>query len=133
MDRFKFRAWDEGLGKLIYFNFDNIGRAIDSTEIKEYIEQGNLMQCTGLKDKNGNLIYEGDIVVYDDFSNGAFVSFSGKDIQPKSKAIIKIDNLFEGVKTLCGSGFIECQKDTEKKLEIIGNVYENKSLLERKE
>jgi uncharacterized phage protein (TIGR01671 family) len=72
------------------------------------------MQCTGLKDKNGKLIYEGDIIQENwhkyilEWGNGAYVI---KDIK-------------RGTSYMFTSGI--CKH----KSEVIGNIYENPELLE---
>lgn len=88
-----------------------------------------LMQHTGLKDKNGVEIYEGDIIDIHQTVNGynQFVieydnyKFSARYYNQKTKEIGRwydydLDELFE-------------LNEYEKELEVIGNIYENKELL----
>ena len=67
-----------------------------------------LMQYTGLKDKNGKEIYEGDIIKYD------------------NKEIYKIEWNYE----ICGwHPMIRLSNPYSDYFEILGNIYENPELL----
>lgn len=70
-DKFKFRAFDGT--HMHYFTFDDVQngrifvRLLDPTGFCKDYHQINLRdcqitQCTGEKDKNGKLIYDGDII-----------------------------------------------------------------------
>lgn len=135
-NRFKFRAWYKPLFdeesphyvydvEQIYDGFINkghcelgwvssFGSLLDSDE---YI----IEQCTGLKDKNGKLIYEGDIVeimVWDDIEED-MVETKGKVYWSKEDASFLIYVSFDEEYPLYGQ-----------EIKVIGNIHENADLLE---
>ena len=132
MREIKFRAWDkltktmryvlciDWLNGLVDLNGKIIERKYDNSKGDEVI----LMQYTGLKDKNGKEIYEGDIV--EAWSEG-------------KKAIGKVKQRIDGLWLMYPAwqsgktwGLMP-NKERKTTVEIIGNIYENKELIGGKE
>ncbi len=122
MRRLKFRAWIEASRTMFYFP----GPLVD-------LDTPNLMQFTGLLDKNGKEIYEGDVVRIgcDDergingvhvieFWNGQFVFNANRLFQRFQQE----DYINFGWWVRSNEG-----KMTLKQIEILGNIYEHPSLL----
>lgn len=71
-DRLKFKHWDKQINKMRYgdIQLSNDGKPfiiVDNIENPiEDIEDVITLQCTGLKDKNGELVYFDDLVKLDD-------------------------------------------------------------------
>ena len=139
-DRLKYRVWDVQNQKYLYFDLLNKGSLSDfeyfaTEESPDYNEQIEcpdtncwaliLEQCTGLRDKNGKLIYEGDII---EKQNQKFVikyEFDSFVAYSEGKKPVSIYGLFTF--KLCFGGWPE--KETENTIEVIGNIHENGDLI----
>lgn len=128
-DRFKFRVWDKQDECYAYSNNSDVNIYIETDgeltygvynndyEDMNYIPESEVIieQCTGLKDKNGDMIYEGDIVEFDGDFHGdiAWDEDAGCwAIRTTENTIYTFDNLY---------GY---------ELEVVGNIHENKELLD---
>lgn len=87
------------------------------------VDEHTICQCTGLKDKNGKLILENDIVrtIYDGIEHIYQV------IWDKSELDFKATNGKEFYKS--NFEYLPCCDEVE----VIGNIFENKELLESEE
>lgn len=98
-----------------------------------------LMQYTGLKDKNGEEIYEGDIVkskMYLPIGDGSRERvLSDKGVMCYDKLGILAIKTDEYNEKPCYSDFFHTIElsDCEFEIEVIGNIYENPELLEEKQ
>jgi hypothetical protein len=131
----RYRAWHktwEELGEVKRIRFDDEGDVrtvlfrgkILGTDTP--IDKIELMQSTGLKDKNGKEIFEGDIVQFEDcytetdflYVNTGIVEWSQGSFTITNRDSVEMGDLLDGE-------FLD--------VTIIGNVYENPELLEDKE
>nr|DAX32828.1 MAG TPA: YopX protein [Caudoviricetes sp.] len=127
----KFRAWEKETQTMLDVSLIDFKKSVLVGEHWEFGETNfinfddvNLMQSTGLRDKNGKEIFEGDIIT------------NGQDVM-----CMKRHNTLgfyleqkEKVEFLAGDteldDFEECAEEVSKMVEIIGNVYENPEMLE---
>nr|AKH46198.1 hypothetical protein [uncultured marine virus] len=108
----EFRAWD--CGEMKYFDLDLLEdrKAGISDENFNSVVNCQVMQYTGLKDKSGKKIFEGDILDFHkgivNFEQGCF----GIEYKDRFNETTSCELVFQNR---------EC--------EVIGNIFENKELL----
>ena len=131
----KFRAWDKEEKEWLNIRtigFDDDGslwylQAWDDNEndieppyfSDDLGVKWELIQSTGLKDKNGTEIYEGDIIQHSEKPNPVF-KYPFEVVQFKTGEW-RLDNF------IGGTVLAYCNQD---ELEVIGNIFQNSELLE---
>ncbi|MBZ1352629.1 YopX family protein [Streptococcus sp. LPB0406] len=148
----KFRAYDGGSLNRMYqpdevmVGGGNIWIIDEDSDANEWIMNNDihLMQSTGLKDKNGKEIFEGDILKFNDewneYCHEGYVDGSVEGVNYVE--VVKGEACFEFGKTRYPESslfihmedehlsFAELVNDKDFEFEIIGNIYENPELLE---
>ena len=128
-DRFKYRVFDyddnemHDVIEIMYREDNTVVEWLNSENKKRsaFIGEVPIVQSTGLKDKNGKLIYEGDIVTYD------WLTPIGKVWRTDSKHIVEWQNGFTVIGNIAG---YDVEHGKTRNVEVIGNIYENKELLD---
>lgn len=126
----KFRAWDKEFKEMVHVNalvFDE--QVIKATYqngniVKEDVKNYELMQSTGLKDKNGKEIFEGDILAIETYEGILNVNI----FWDRKHALFMFESKKYNEKDLLA----ELVEDNTYPFEIAGNIYENPELLEVK-
>lgn len=115
-DRFMFRTYSVETKQMRYLSNFTSGRdfyyAIFMDNRALGVGTHIVMQCTGLKDKNGKPIYEGDVIQ--------------DTIIPEYFYVVEWNNGGFSLKSTIGNSF---RLIDTMRLEVIGNIYENPELL----
>lgn len=125
MREIKFRAWDK-LNKTMepVWLIDYWQKELVTQNSKNDLSNFEIMQFTGLKDSNGNEIFEGDIVTYGTEDDIVTAKLEYRDTEDE-------ESMFVAGFCLIVISNIEYPDDDDRdhSLEIIGNIYENPELL----
>lgn len=155
-DRLKFRVFYKPTKKMFYLDqiwnndwYDtskgrNTGTLSNNNKTFSplvYDKQIELMQCLGLKDSNGDLIYEGDIIKITEDEPNCIVKYCDKCsaltlFYPYGSEFISTHSGEDEVPCdieyccqICDNNF--SMQDQFHEVKIIGNIHQNPELLER--
>ena len=132
----KFRAWDKRFSEFVEdFFVSEDGKIYKKTKDTSYgfaisretSDKIILMQSTGLRDKNGKEIFESDIVRTTRFLGRADETGGFYEYEKDYAGVVK---MLEGAWVIdTGSDAVFLWSDIDENL-VVGNIYENKELLE---
>ena len=126
----KFRAWDKISKKMFPVTMIDFGQSyvmieeINELLCKRDFDEIEIIQSTGLFDKNGKEIYEGDIVRFSDCDDDVYIT---PVVWDKNYACFGVS--FSGGYPI-SFDYLEEFYTELKDIEVVGNIYENPELLE---
>lgn len=127
----KFRAWDKISKKMFPVTMIDFGQSyvmieeINGLWCERDFDEIELMQSTGLFDKNGKEVFENDVIRDSD----GFEGIVQYDESYGMYGIAYLPTLSNGIDMT----FEELKDNFRNKFEVIGNIYENPELLEEEE
>ena len=104
---------EENLLRVHYIDDEMRSADIYAIEVDEL----TICQCTGLRDKNGNLIWENDIVKINNSKMNMLITFRD----------------FEIICTIPSEKYYKHRLEYDTEYEVIGNIFDNPELLESEE
>lgn len=135
MREIKYRVWDSEYkayvqeysdyvinpnGELLFYDIDGVFKWAN-------MKVCTIEQCTGIKDKNGKEIYEGDVVAFEDSDGGyeypdvvvntGIVEYGELRFYFTNRVVAEMDDFY-------------IKGDRCDDVEVIGNIHENPELLE---
>ena len=135
-DRFKFKCWDKKINQMRYgdiqlafngrpFVLEDSSKGLTVADIDDI----EILQCTGISDKNGKLIYEGDVLK--NLLNGKKYKVAWVGCQASfelHQILSPNDEDYKKAQPIAiyfaNGGF--------QRFQVLGNIYENPELLEEK-
>lgn len=117
-DRFQFRVW-KGLENRMVYNVTHLNPMLLDPRIDKLNIHNIPMQCTGLRDKDNRLIYEGDIVKVTHVTPMGTIT----------EQIGVVEWKYYGFSMTYLNGYGSVLYHEDNIYELLGNIYENKELL----